>query len=59
VLTVILSAVMAGISLSGTAPNIKAISNARVAASNFFELMGRKLGKSKQKYNYSYYSAIG
>jgi len=53
VLTVILSAVMAGISLGGTAPNIKAISNARVAASDFFELMERKplidLSTSTQK----------
>jgi len=53
VLTVILSAVMAGISLGGTAPNIKAISEARVAASDLFELRERKpvidLSTSTQK----------
>jgi len=41
VLTVILSAIMAGISLGGAAPNMKAISDARVAASDLFELTKR------------------
>jgi len=55
VLTVILSAVMAGVSLGGTAPNMKAINEARVAASDLFELRERKpvidLSKSTKKPN--------
>jgi len=41
ILIVLLSVVMAGFSLGAAAPNIKAISEARVAASDYFELRNR------------------
>ena len=41
VLTVLLSTIMAGFSLGGSAPNIKAIFEAKIAASDLFELRER------------------